>query len=137
MHRRLPLPAAVASVFAIALPAAADGARPDAPSFYNGDPSRGLYLETTRKTITSLSLYCTLPDYEVRQNRYDLRDTIRIRRGGRFSFKGVANRYGPEGTWLGRFDVRVKGRFTSPTRVKMERRLEGCGTATITANAEG
>ncbi len=137
MLRWLPLPAAVASAFAIALSADAEAVRPSPGSFYNGSPSEGLYLETTRRRITTLSLYCTKQEYVVRENRYDLRDTIRIRRGGRFSYRGVANRYGPEGTWLGHFDVRVKGRFTSPTRVRMKRTLEGCGTATVSANAEG
>jgi hypothetical protein len=127
---------AATAALALVLPAAADASRPSPGSFYDGNPEHGLYLENTRKKITTLWLFCTRPEYTERQNRYVPRGRIKIRRSGRFEFRGVANRYGPEGQWLGHFDVRLKGRFVGDGRVKVKRRLSGCDTRTAGAARE-
>jgi hypothetical protein len=131
--------AALAAVgFALAAPAAADAARPIKGTFYNGSASRGLFAETKRYYIERLQFFCTSDkNYPVRQSRYSVRDRITVHGDGSFSYKGIAYRYGAEGSWVGNKKVRLKGRFTSSRRVKIKRTLEGCGTATVTANATG
>ena len=131
-----------AAVLGLAAPAAvADAARPVKGTYFDGDPAHGAYLETTSKGIRQLSLYCRQPEYDDRQDmyefrasRYDIYAFIRVGRGGRFSYRGKVNRFGPEGQPLGRFTVRLSGRFVSRDRVVIKRRAAGC-TGGPTASA--
>ena len=131
----VPLRIALATgLLAVAIPGAvADAARPVKGTYFDGSPSHGAYLETTRNSIRTMSLYCRAPRfdddgarYEYRASRYDIYATIRVRRDGRFSYRGKVDRYGPEGQPIGRFKVRVSGRFVSRDRVVIKRRAAGC-----------
>jgi hypothetical protein len=130
---------AVATV--LVAPLAADAARPKPGRFLNCSQASGLDLETTRRTITQLWFFCEneldpqRPEY--REARYEVTALVRIRRSGRFSFRGKAKRYGPEGQPLGRWRVRLRGRFTSPRRVRIRRTLSGCDTRTVSARRVG
>src|SRR4051812_35181264 len=106
--------AVVAISLGLAVPAGAGAARPIKGAFYNGDSVNGGYLETTRHTITTMELYCE-------NTRYHVRDLVSVRRDGRFSHRGKADRYGHGGRPLGTFNVRLSGRFTKPNRVKIKR----------------
>ena len=142
---RTPLTLA-ALALSLALPATvADAARPaKGGSYFNGDSANGARLETTRYSIQELELFCTEPGaesdplrYEYRANRFALRRPLEVGSDGRFSFRGRATRYGAEGQWLGRWKVRLSGRFTSRSRVTIKRTLPGCGSATVVARLEG
>ena len=144
---RLSLPALAAlaaALVALLAPAGASAARPKAGEFHKRDQVKGLYMETTKRTIRTLWLFCVNEKYEghdwrpeLRSARYEVREPLRIRRDGRFSFRGTAARFGPEGQPLGRWRVRLTGRFTSPRRVRIKRTLAGCDTRTVTARRTG
>jgi len=107
--------------------------------FNNKDQARGLDMDAKRRSITRLWLFCRSPQYdrsfrpELRASRYEIPHPIRIKRGGRFSWKGNGKRYGAEGQPLGRWKMRFSGRFTSRTRVQIKRTLGGCDTRTVKA----
>ena len=124
---------------AVGVPAV-DGATPKRGTFENKSQSKGLYLETTRHTVRTLWLFCRDHRYdgatvrpERRQGRYEIRHPVRIRSGGRFSYEGTGYRYGPESQPLGKWRMKVSGRFTSRTRVKITRSLHGCGPRLTTS----
>jgi hypothetical protein len=134
--------AVVAALIALALvPAAVTAATPKKGEFVNRSQAKGLYMETTRRTIRTLWLFCRRADYdrdyahtEFRSARFEIPHPIRIKRGGRFSYRGPGRRFGPEGQPLGNhWKMRLKGRFTSPTRVRITRSLQGCATYTVSA----
>jgi hypothetical protein len=134
--------ATAAAALVLALPAAAPAARPVKGEFWNRSQAKGLYMVTTHRTITTLWLFCERPEFnnspnreQLRAARFQLRDPLHVGRDGRFSFHGTADRYGPEGQPLGRWDVRLKGRFTSSRKVTIQRKLEGCGSGTSKATA--
>jgi hypothetical protein len=136
--------ASAAAALVLALPAAAPAARPVKGQFWNHSQAHGFYMVTTHRTITTLWLFCSQPKYtndpnreQLRAARFQLRDPLHVGRDGRFSFHGSADRYGPEGQPLGRWGVRLTGRFTTPRKVTIQRKLEGCGSATSTATASG
>jgi len=118
---------------------AVDGATPKSGRFENRSQSKGLYLETTRHRVRTLWLFCRNHRYdgsirpELSESRYETPRPLKIRRGGRFSYKGSAYRYGREGQPLGKWRMTVTGRFTSRTRVKITRKLNGCDKRTVTA----
>ena len=56
-----------------------------------------------------------------------------MHRDGSFSFRGKMDRYGPEGQPWGKRKVRFSGRFTKRNKVRVRRKLSGCGTATVSA----
>jgi hypothetical protein len=120
------LAAAVAAVAALAVPAPSDAARPVRGSFYNPSGTAGLYALTTPYTIGTLQLFCG-------NARYDVADQVSIGRGGSFGYRGIAYGYGDGGRPTGTFKVQLSGRFTSPTRVRIKRTIQGCGTGTATA----
>jgi hypothetical protein len=130
---------------ALALPGVVDGATPKAGSYWNHSQSRGLYLETTRHTVTTLWLFCRDHSFdgptftpERRRGRYEIRHPIHIGSGGKFSYKGTGTRYGPEGQPLGHWRMSLHGQFTSRTHVKITRTLKGCGpTYTVSAHRTG
>jgi hypothetical protein len=116
--------AAAAAIFALAAPAA-HAARPAAGSFYNGSGGNGGYLVTSSHAIKELWLYCG-------GARYAVRELIRIERDGSFRLRhGTAERYGHGGSPRGLKNVRLRGRFTSNSSVRITRTLERCDTNTV------
>jgi hypothetical protein len=131
--------AAVLSI-AVAVPATAPAAVPVPGRFVNRDQAKGLFLNTTRHTVKTLWLFCRRPDYdrdpshtEFRAARFEVPDLLHVGRGGRFSFHGKGNRYGPEGQPLGKWKIRLTGRFVTRKRVRIKRTLQGCGTRVVGA----
>jgi hypothetical protein len=62
---------------------------------------------------------------------------VHIRRNGTFSYRGRGDKYETAGALRGtHWKIRLSGRFTSSSRVKIKRTLEGCGTATVTLRRE-
>ena len=145
MRLSLPGTAVVAAVtVALLAPTGASAARPKAGEFHKRGAAKGLYMETTKHTVRTLWLFCVNERYaghpwrpELRSARYEVRQPLRSRRDGRLSFRGTAARFGPEGQPLGRWRVRLTGRFTSPTRVRIKRTLPGCDTRTVSAVRTG
>src|SRR5215213_6129670 len=105
--------AALAIAIALAAPAAAFAAYAHPGSYYNSSMRNGLWLVTSKHTIRTLHLYCVGRTWFTRGNRYEVRSVIPVRRDGSFSYRGTADRYGPEGEWLAVRKVRLSGRFTS------------------------
>jgi hypothetical protein len=133
----------VLATLALAAPASVDAARPIKGTYLNDSESRGVYLVTTRHTIKTLQFYCRNAKHdsvdetwEYRQARYEVLNVVPVRRDGSFSYRGKAERYGPEGQPLGRWKIRLSGRFTSSRRVVIERRAADCGGTTVRASAE-
>jgi hypothetical protein len=123
------LAAAAASVACLALPAAAGASRPVRGTFFNGSSSNGMFFSTNRYSIPDLQFYC-------KGDRYDIQELVYIHRNGRFSYSGRAQKYGHSAEPFGAFKVRLSGRFTSPTRVTIKRRLSACNTATVRAKGK-
>ena len=121
--------ACLAAVACLAIPATSAAARPVKGSFYNSSGTAGLYAITTPHTISTLQLHCG-------NDRYDVADQLGIRRDGSFTYHGIAYGYGAGGRPTGTFKIRLSGRFTSPTRVKVKRTIQGCRTGTATATAQ-
>jgi hypothetical protein len=135
--------AVAAAVLGLAAPAGALAAHPIKGSYFNGSVSHGAYLITTRHTIKTLQLFCrhtaydnSGPKYEFREARYEIRDLVHVSDRGTFSFRGTADRFGPEGQPLGRWKVRLSGRFVTSKRVEMTRRAADCGGTRATATLE-
>ena len=80
--------------------------------------------------------FSTEPEY--RQTRWEIDQLIRVRRDGRFSYRGRADRWGPEGGWYGdHWKVRVSGRFVTRDRVVFTRRAPDCGNSnTVSARRD-
>jgi hypothetical protein len=121
-----PASAFVAALVLAVSATVAEAALPAKGSFLNENSTSGAYLVTSRHTIRTLQLYC-------RQTNYDIVDLVHVRRDGTFSYTGKADRYGPGGELMGAYRVRLSGRFTSSSRVKIKRTLSGCGSGTVTA----
>ena len=128
---------------AVLPPSIAAAARPSAERYLNDSSANGVLVQTTRHKIKTLRFYCANPQYnsdpdhyEYRELRFDVRDYVSVGRDGSFSYRGRANRYGAEGQWLGHAKVSLRGRFTSPTHVRIKRTLSGCGSATVAADAQ-
>jgi hypothetical protein len=138
------LAATVAATALAVAPATVTAAMPKQGRFWNHSQSRGLYLETTRHTVRTLWLFCRNPKYddsdtrpELRASRYEVPVPLHVHRGGTFSYHGRSTRYGPESQPLGhRWKIRLTGRFTSRTHVRVKRTVQGCGTHTSGANRE-
>ena len=137
--------ATLAAFVAVAIaPAGVGAATPQRGRFWNHSQSRGLYLETTRHTVRTLWLFCRSPQYdhsqtrpELRASRYEVPVRLHVGRAGRFSYRGRSTRYGHESQPVGHhWKIRVTGRFTSSTHVRIKRTLQGCGTRTVAANRE-
>jgi hypothetical protein len=134
----------VAAASLAAAPAAVTAATPKQGRFWNHSQSKGLYLETTRHTVRTLWLFCRSPQYdhsltrpELRASRYEVPVPLHVHRDGTFSYKGRSTRYGPESQPIGHhWKIRVRGRFTSRTHVRIKRTLQGCGTRTVAASRE-
>ena len=144
MRRALhPLAAIAAAAIALTAAPAVDAALPKKGRFVNRDQAKGLYMETTRRNINTLWLFCRNPKYdrgfrpELRASRFEIPHPLHIRRDGTFRFKGKAKRYGAEGQPLGRWRMKLSGRFTSRTRVRIKRTLNGCDTRTVSARRTG
>ena len=132
-----------ATIVLAAVAAGAHAALPKQGRFVNRDQAKGVDLETTRRTIRKLWLFCRNPRYdhdierpELRAARFEVPHPIHVRRGGTFSYRGTGKRYGPEGQPLGRWRMRLTGRFTSRTRVRIKRTLRGCDTRTVGATRQ-
>jgi hypothetical protein len=133
-----------ACVALVTLPATASAALPVHAHWYNDSQARGGYMETTHHTVRALWLFCSSPKDAsdpvrdpYRAQRYEVPDWLHVGRDGRFSYSGSADRYGAEGQSLGRSHVSLSGRFVTPSRVKIKRKLKGCGTAaTVTITPE-
>jgi hypothetical protein len=127
------------SIAALVTPAVAAASLPSKGQWWNHSQSSGLYMVTSHHTVKTLWLFCKAkydPQHaEFREARYQVRDLLPVKSDGSFSYHGTADRYGPEGQPLGRWKIRLKGRFTSPSRVKIKRTLQGCGP-TLTATAK-
>jgi hypothetical protein len=128
---------------ALAVPAAAQAARPVEGQWYNGSQARGGFIETEGRSIERLWLFCRSERFdgdpnrpEYRASRYEVPWAVRVKRDGTFAYRGKAYRFGAEGQPLGVWKVRLKGRFVTPRRARIERRLEGCDKATITVRAD-
>lgn len=121
----------IAAAIALLLltPAMAGGARPVEGTFLNKSHTNGVRLETTRHNVTSISFYC-------KRTRYDLIQSVGVRRDGSFTFHGKMTRYGPEGQPWGKQKARFSGRFTSRKRVHVHRKLSHCGTANVRAKGK-
>ncbi len=125
-------------VFAVGVPVV-DGATPKRGRFENKSQAKGLYLETTKRHVRTLWLFCRNHRYdgtarpELSKARYETPRPLKIKRGGRFSYSGIAYRYGPEGQPVGKWRIKLHGRFTSRTRVEITRKLNGCDKRTVTA----
>jgi hypothetical protein len=138
------LAAAVALASLALAPAAMTAAAPKQGRFWNHSQSKGLYLETTRHTVKTLWLFCRSPRYdhsqtrpELRASRYEVPVPLHVHRDGSFSYKGRSTRYGAESQPVGhRWKIRVSGRFTSRTHVRIKRTLQGCGSRTVAAFRE-
>jgi hypothetical protein len=137
--------ATLTALVAVAIaPAVGGAATPKQGRFWNHSQSKGLYLETTRHTVRTLWLFCRSPKYdhsrtrpELRASRYEVPVPLHVGRGGTFSYKGRSTRYGPESQPIGHhWKIRVTGRFTSRTHVRIKRTLQGCGTRTVAADRE-
>ena len=135
--------AVAASSLAVLPTSIASAGRPSAERYLNDSSANGVLVKTTPRTIKSLHFYCSNPEdapdpdrFEYRELRYDIRDYVRVHRDGSFSYRGRANRYGAEGQWMDHRKVSLKGRFTSPTHVRIKRTLSGCDTATVAADAQ-
>lgn len=120
--------AAIAAAAALALPAsAADAALPKRGTFLNKSHSNGVRVETSRRTIRTISFYC-------KKQRWDVVQLIDVRRDGSFSYHGQMSHYGSMGQWWGHRRGSLSGRFTSSHRVHIKRKLAGrCGSATVRA----
>lgn len=119
------------ALFGLLTPAA-HAVRPSKGDFYNGSSANGGYLIASKSAIKRLSIYC-------RGNRYDIRERVRIRRGGRFRLRrGTAERYGEAGSPRGDLvrKIRLRGRFVSNDRVRMKRRIPGCDTNTVSISRD-
>jgi hypothetical protein len=120
--------AAVAAVLAaLAVPAAAQGAE-----YFNGDAGHGARVSTAGRTIEHLEIYCAGSSYYDREFAFSVARLIHVGRGGRFSYRGLAYRYGPERQPRGDQQVRLSGRLSS-TGVRLRWSLPGCGTGTASA----
>jgi hypothetical protein len=133
----------VAMAIALVGSATAEAARPVEGQWYNDSQARGGFIETKGRTIEALWLFCRSPQFdgdanrpEYRASRYEVPWAIRVKRDGKFAYRGKAYRFGAEGQSLGQWKVRLSGRFVTPRRARIERKLEGCDTATITVRAE-
>ena len=129
----------LAIAITLATGAVAEAARPVEGQWYNDSQARGGFIETKGRNIEALWLFCrserfdTQPErFEYRASRYEVPWRIRVKRDGTFAYRGRAYRFGAEGQPLGIWKVRLKGRFVTPRRARIERKLEGCGRATIT-----
>jgi hypothetical protein len=134
---------ALAILTALAAPAAAQAALPVEGQWYNGSQARGGFLETKKRTIQRLWLFCRSERFdedpnrfEYRASRYEVPWAVKVKRDGSFAYRGRTFRYGAEGQPLGEWKVRLKGRFVTKRRARIERRLQGCDKATITVRAE-
>jgi hypothetical protein len=132
----------IAIAIAFVAAPAAHAARPVEGEWHNGSQARGAYMETKRRTIGTLWLFCRSERFDgdgvrapYRASRYEIPWAIDVKRDGSFAYRGKAYRFGAESQPLGVWKVRLKGRFVTPRRARIERRLEGCGTATITVRA--
>ena len=136
--------AVAAAVIGLAAPVGALAAHPvKAGRSFNGSVSHGAYLITSRHTINTLQFFCRhaaydrVPEkFEFRESRYELHDIVHVSRKGTFSFRGKADRYGAEGQPLGRWKVRLSGRFVTSKRVEMTRRAADCGGTRASATLE-
>jgi hypothetical protein len=146
MGRRWATLATLAVFVAVAIvPAAVGAATPKKGRYWNHSQSKGLYMETTRHTVRTLWLFCRSPQYddsqtrpELRASRYEVPVELHVHKNGTFSYKGRSTRYGPESQPLGHhWKIRISGRFTSRTHVRIKRKLEGCGARTVAANRTG
>ena len=126
LRRLTAIAAATAATVLLAAPAGAGAARPVKGSFFNGSSANGLYAITTPHTIRTLQIYCA-------DQRFSVQDLVSVGRSGNFSYHGNAYGYGDGGRPTGTFTIRISGRFTSPTRMKLKRSVKGCSTATVSA----
>jgi hypothetical protein len=123
---------ALALALALAVPAVAGAAHPIKGRYYNGSAFHGAYLVTTHHTIRTLWLFCRQPKWdhtftpERRHSRYEIRDLVPVSRNGSFHYRGTADRYGAEGGSLGRWRIRLSGRFVTSRRVVITRHAADC-----------
>src|SRR3954453_18385878 len=129
MCRRRHALIASAIVLLLLTPAVAGGARAVKGTFLNKSHTNGVRLETTRHNVNTISFYC-------KRTRYDLVQSVGVRRDGSFSFHGKMTRYGPEGQPGGKKRARFSGRFTSHKRVRIHRVLSRCGSAMVKAKGK-
>lgn len=127
--RRLATAAVV--IAAAAVPAVAQGA-----SYLNDSATDGAYVVTRSRTIETLQIYCAGQGWEDRELRFDVPSLVRVRRSGRFSYSGIAYRYGPEAQPRGEPEVRLKGRLSGSSGLRIDWTLPGCGSGTSTASIQ-
>jgi hypothetical protein len=127
---------------ALAVPAGAQAAHPITGAYSNASQKHGAYLETSRHTIRTLHFFCrkakydhSATKYQYRASRFEVRDLVHVSPSGAFSYRGTADRFGPEGQPLGRWKLHFTGRFTTSRTVRIKRTISGCSTATVVAHA--
>src|SRR4051812_4988347 len=105
---------AVAVLSLAAVPAAAEGA-----TYFNGSTSQGAYVITASRQIETLQVFCAGSGYENREFRFDVADPVDIGRSGKFSYSGIAYRYGPESQPRGTQNVKVSGHLTGSKSISI------------------
>jgi hypothetical protein len=126
------VPTAAAVLALAAIPAAAEGA-----SFFNGSTTNGAFVITASGNIETLQIFCAGNTNEDRELRFDVARQVGIGRKGKFSYSGIAYRYGPEGEPRGTHDVKLSGRLSGSRSISIRWTLPGCGTGTSVAAVQG
>jgi hypothetical protein len=116
--------------------APANAAQPVEGKWFNGSRAHGGYMVTKGRSVQELWLFCRqdVPQDapEMRAARYVVPVALHVDRDGHFAWHGKGYRFGPEGQPLGRWKMRVSGRFVSSRKVRIERTLTGCGKPATT-----
>src|SRR5918911_4502480 len=90
-----------AAALLLALPASAGAALPTPGDWNNPDPHNGARFTATRQTLRDVSIFC-------KDTSFDLKTPfVHVGRDGRFSYRGVARRWGPAHQWWGDYRVTV------------------------------
>jgi hypothetical protein len=121
--------AAVLSLAAV--PAAAEGA-----TFFNGSTTKGAYVITASRQIETLQVFCAGNGYDNREFRFDVANPVAIGRKGKFSYSGIAYRYGPESQPRGTHKVKLSGHLSDSRSISIKWTLPGCGSGVSAASVQ-
>ena len=119
--RRLFATAAALTVFAA--PAVAQAA-----DYFSGTSAHGAHVITGGGYVRHLEIYCagaTSDPFDPRVLVFSTAGPIEIGSHGKYSYKGIAYKYGPQRQSYGETKVTVKGKVTSK-KVTARYKLPGC-----------
>jgi len=97
--------------------------------WFNRSKTNGVSFESERRSVHNLQFFCN-------ERRFEVDGFLRVSRDGTFHYRGKFRKYGPEASPRGFVRGRLRGRFTSPKRVKIVRSMNDCRKATVRATGK-